>query len=112
MRLQPGYQGRILPSTLTHQRAQLGPEPVISLNSLSGALGFGGERCCVNVRHHLLGHYIQAEKHGVPETLPHGVRTDLGKHIALDMWMLVEQSHVISVTLNRPMHLPLSPCFI
>lgn len=112
MGLQPGYQGRVLPSTLTHQRAEPGPEPVISLNSLSGAMGFGGERCCVNVRHHLLVHYIQAEKHSVPETLQHGVRRDLGEHIAQDIWMLVERSHVISVTLNHPMHFPLSPYFI
>lgn len=85
LRLQPGYQGSVLPSTLMHQRAEPGPEPVISLNSLSGALGLGGERCCVNVRHHLLRYYIQAEKHSMPETLQHGVRSDLGKHIALDV---------------------------
>lgn len=96
-----------------HQRAEPGPEPIISLNNLSGALGFGGERCYVNVSHHLLEHYIQAEKHSLPETLQQGVRSDLlAKHIALDVWMFVEQNHVILVTINHLTHFPLSPYFI
>lgn len=85
-----------------HQRAEPVPEPVISLNNLSDALGFGGERCCVNVRHHLLEYYIQAEKHSLPETLQQGVRSDLlEKHIALDVCMFVEHNYVILLTINH-----------
>lgn len=96
-----------------HQRAEPGPQPVISLNNLSGALGFGGERCYVNVAHRLLEHHIQAEKHSLPETLQRGVRSDLlAKHIALDVGMFVEQNHVMPATINHLTYFPLSPYFI
>lgn len=96
-----------------HQRAEPGPEPVISLNNLLGASGFGGERCYVNVSHHLLEHCIQAEKHSLPETLQQGVRSDLlVKHIALDVRKFVEWNHVILVAINHLIHFPLSLYFI
>ena len=83
------------------------------MNNLSGALGSGGERCYVNVSHHVLERYIQAEKHSLPETLQQGVRSDLlAKHTALDVWMFIEQNHVIPVTINHLTHFPLSPYFI
>lgn len=96
-----------------YQQAEPGLEPVITLKNLLGVLGSGGERCYVNVSHHLLEHYIQAEKHSLPETLQQGVRSDLlVKHIALDVWMFVEHNHIILVTINHLTHFPLSPYFI